>query len=425
MQRSYSPQRNLGLNICPEGVLSILQYWAEKGGHSLQNVYTLSAVQVVSLVSSSFLPLTFWFFPQTLTYDADLDAFWALLVIIFAGLVSTLLQGWINRLFPSLTGAQTLKLILGTWIGNLINVMYVIAYLLFLAVCMYFFEMIIHITLHNTPTFVVLLALVVTATVGAFYGVESLARVAAIIHPLTGAAMVIIFFLLFSQGGSWYGLPYGEIQSWTGLLHGVYDGFPIFFGLNLFLMINPNYEHHGKNSLWLPLISLGIASAIVIVAFLVTVLALGWQGTKLVEYPIPFVLRLIRLPGSIVENVGILVIMLSTFLNTLFISNHFWAISALVVQIVNRPIDQFRYVLLPVVICCLGIATWMPNETMAFLLLNRLLVPISWVVLLVVPAFLLIAIWFRRYFHQNVPPANGQRGMRRVRSKPSRSGSAG
>lgn len=353
---------------------------------------TLSWFQAIEIGSASFLPLMFWFFPRIAVQTAGTDALWAVVAVLMVGVAVALLIGLLNERFPNMTGADVAKLVWTPWLGAPALVLYFAVYSMFTSMSLYFFVAVIRQFLPNTPMLVLMSSLALVSFSGAWYGVEALARVAAVVHPMTWLGLGAIFTTAVLQIHE-FGIVTKPV-SIGQIMNGTYHLLPLFLGINYIRMIAPFYKHI-RGSLWYPVASSAVGSIAVLLTFVVTVMILGDAATAHLTFTLPFVLRLITLHGWLIERVGIFVIIFATAFTTLFISNHFWALSSLAAHIVGLTEDVHRDFVPAIAVMILAEAMWFQNEDMAFQLLDKFMVPASWVTLIIIPLAVYLTAVFR------------------------------
>ena len=325
----------------------------------------------------------FWTFPRTAVQYAGMDAQWSVFLLIIAAMGVSLLHGLLNERFPTMTGPDMHVLTYGKWIARPVLVGYLVVYVFFVGMSLFFFVASIKPFYSLTPRWAMVGALCLIALRMSWHGVESLGRVSAIVHPLTWFGVVSIFTTIILQAETVW-LPH-TITSWGDTLRGAYYLLPIGLGFNFFLMLSPYYEHKRRRSIWYPVISAAAGMLAVLLAFFAIILNIGWEGARDISFTIQYALQLIRHQGWIVERVGILIIIFATAYTVLFASTHLWGISTLTARILNQRDDHYRRFIIPVVMLVFGIAIWFRDTQQAFDILDQWMVPISWVLLLVIP----------------------------------------
>jgi hypothetical protein len=347
----------------------------------------LSWFQVIGLVSSSYLPLTFWIFPRIALQRADVDAHWAVLGVVLLGLFIGLVQGLLNERFPDRTGPDMLIKVFGFWLGKAIVIVYWPVYLFFTGMSLFYFTLVMKVFFPHTPNAVFNVAMCLVAMRGAWHGVEALARVASIIHPLTWLGFVLIFPNVLAEADHFW-TP-RTVANWPAVFRGIYHLVPLYLGFNLILIITPYYKHKKNRSIWYPVVSAIFAGFVVLLSFMAVYWVVGSESGRRLEFAIPFLIQLIRFHNLPVERVGIFVLVLTTLFTTLFVSNHIYAISALTAKIVNRSEHQYKWFIIPVTLIISTVSLFIHNDEQGFEILEHFMVPMSWVLLLGIP----LSVW--------------------------------
>ena len=325
----------------------------------------------------------FWTFPRTAVKYAGMDAQWSVLLLVVAAFGVSLIHALLNERFPTMTGPDMLVATLGKWLAKPILFGYLVAYVFFVGVSLFLFVASMQPYYSLTPRWAMVGALCLVAFRMSWHGVESLGRVAAIVHPLTWLGVVSIFTTVIFQAKSFWLPP--TVTSWGDTFRGAYYLLPIGLGFNLILMLSPYYEHKRCRSIWYPVISALAGALAVVVTFFAVILNIGWEGARDITFTVPYALQLISHKGWIVERVGILIIIFATAYTVLFASIHIWGMSALTARVFQQKDDDYRRFVIPLVMLVFAIATGFRDNQQAFDVLEQWLVPVSWVLLIAVP----------------------------------------
>ncbi|MCL6518078.1 GerAB/ArcD/ProY family transporter, partial [Alicyclobacillus sp.] len=325
--------------------------------------YRMHWLQIMELVSSSYLPLTFWFFPRLAVQAAGIDAPWAVVGTILMGVLIALLHGWLCHLTRGISGADMAALAFGRWPGKMVNALYTVTYFGFTGLSVFYFVTLLRPFYTNTPRWALIAALMLVAWYGASCGVETIARVATVIHLLAGAMILIASGITMAES-DWYWRPTRPVHA-AAIFHGTYELLPLYLGFSLYLMLNPYFDHVRHRTILYPLASVAEASLAVAVAFVAVAARFGLAGTQLLTDPISAMIQMIRLEGWLIERVGIFAILVTVAFTVLFTSNHLWALSALIARTLDRPETDFGRFVAPVTAVVAAVAILMPNELVA------------------------------------------------------------
>lgn len=368
----------------------------------MNNPVRLNTFQFIEFAASSFLPLTVWFFPRTAIETAGMDGQWAVLGLILVGFLMAWIHGWLNERFSSLPGSDMAKVVFGKWVGNVVNTCYLVVYIPFVSLCIYFFAKLLNMYLQLTPTIVEIIALTIVAGVGAWYGVETIGRSAVIIHPLMWVIGVIIFVTAIFHA-DWHGISLGLVD-FRATVYGTYKLLPIFLGFNAILMLSPYVRGKGRTPRYL-LFVIVETSFLLVTGYVSVTGTIGWTVSKHVTYPIPFVMQLMRLHGWIIERVGILNMFLITAFAVVFVTIHIWAISVHVARISGLHDKNFTVLVLPVSVVIATVAGMIDSDTAAFHVLNVIMTPVSWLLLIAIPLVMMILAKVRKLESKQESPS--------------------
>lgn len=359
-------------------------------------MWTLSGFQTFALLSSSYLPLTTLFFPRTAVEYAGYDAQWSIIGLGIAFFVSAWLHAGLNQRLSGVSGPDMLTLVYGLWMGRILQGLFFAVYILFLSESLLFFAQTVQQDfLRTTPRLVVLLSIAFVAWYGSHQGVEALGRVAAIIWPLTVFGLVFVLSTALVTGQFGLHLP-NHVTSWSRTTKGMYELMPIGLGFSSILLLNPYYKKN-KRTKWIPFLSVGTAILVIVLAMLATIDNLGWQAPRHLMFVLPAIFRLARYTGFIVENYGVFILVLFTGFEVLFISVVVWSLAVLMARMFGQPEAKFPIYGAPILLLVIGVTLFIPSDVMANLLITKILVPVSWFILLIEPGIkLALSYLFRK-----------------------------
>ncbi|WP_249226711.1 GerAB/ArcD/ProY family transporter [Alicyclobacillus mengziensis] len=357
-------------------------------------MYKLSKFQIICVLSTSFLPLLFWIFPRYAAYQAGADGQWAVLGACLVGLFSAYLHGLLNTYFPKQTGVEMATALYGKVLGKLVVSSFIPGYLLFVSISLYSYSITVKQILPNTPRLATAGALALVSVIGAMYGIEAISRVASITFPVVMFVLSLSYIFVFFRG-AWTGVFLHPV-SITRSISGAVDLLPIFFGQNLYLMLSPYYDRRKRNALWLPLVATGIGSIYVIVVYIVSIRVVGYEGLRVLAHPVDFVLQLVQLQGLIIQRFGIGLIFISTMFQAVFYANHLWALSELSRRMFNLQKSSEKWFILTYAVTIVMVFQLVPNQQVGDWIVFNILVPLSWVYLVIEPLMKLLTYYLRQ-----------------------------
>lgn len=357
-------------------------------------MYKLSMYQVISVTSTSFLPLLFWTYPRYAAFYGGIDGQWAVLGACLLALFSAFLHGLLTFHLKRESGPEMLTVVFGKVIGKSAGLMFIPGYLIFLAVSLYSFSITIKGLLPNTPRLATAMTLAMVGVVGAMYGLETISRVASVVFPVVMLILIASFSLAFFRG-TWAGVMVHP-ASISRSISASTVVFPMFFGINLYLMLNPYFDHRQRNPIWLPLIATGLGCLYVLFVFLVSMRVVGYEGLRVLTHPVDFLLQLIQVQGFIIQRFGVTLIFASTLFQAVFYANHLWALSELTRRTLQLKATREKWFIIAYAIAIVVFFRMIPNQEGWDFMVLWVLAPLSWLYLIVEPTIKLIVFYLRR-----------------------------
>lgn len=354
----------------------------------------LSVVQATTVFSASYLPLMFFVFPGAAVSVAGPSAIYATLIVILLGIMIGYIHGKINERLAWINGAKMPPLVYGRWVGTIASTSFLPIYIVFVSASMYGFANLgISQFFPRTPLCVIQLSMIVVAAVGALYGIETLARASVFVYSVAILVMALLFIIICFRGDFIYVLV--PPSNARGIAQAVYKLFPVFYGFSTVFMLNAHYQDK-KWTLRIPLISATISGILILIAYVSCVSNFGWEMTGQMQSPIVQLIRQFDVHGWIVERSGILAILTATAYETVFVSVNLWALSALASTLVLGDEEQYSRFVWPVAMLIAAATFSIPSDVAATALMQRVLVPFSWILLLIEPAAKLGLTYIRR-----------------------------
>ena len=354
----------------------------------------LTSVQIISLMSTSFMPLMFWYFPRIAVEHSLYDAQWSVLGVFLTGFLMAFLHGALNERFPNVHPVDVHTLVLGKWLGTVTASIFIPTYLGFLATSIYLYSILIKFSFPNTPKYAIIGALCLVAFRGSWTGIASLAGVASIVYPLTWIGVGVSSLMSLFQGERFWLTTH--VADWMKTADGIYALLPLYLGFTVVLVLNQYHLPKQRIRLWYPIITVLGANIVMAIPFLATLIDIGWHPNLHITFPVQYILELIRLRNGIIERMGILIILLSTMFITLYTSIQMWAISDGIAKILRMKEDRFKVISIVSLVIVFVTSILYSNSDQAFYMVKMFLTPISWALLIGSPILLLSVAMIRR-----------------------------
>jgi len=370
-------------------------------------IYELSAFQLISLTASSCFPLTFFFFPRTASQYAGIDSEYSALGVCLVLIYIAFIHGALNERFAATSGADMPTYAYGKKASFVVDMSFLWVYVFFVAMSINGFAQTIQMLFWpHTPVLALTLSLILVSMVGALYGLETLARVSAIVYPLTWLGVGVMFLTACLQG-QWYGIP-THIANFANTTIGLYKLLPLALGFNVFLLFSPYYEHRKNRTLYYPMLSMLAGCLLLLFGMMASILTMRWTAVQQVAYPIPLIFQLIRFHGWIIEKSGLFILVFATLFIVLFVSIHLWGLCTLITRMYNRPDSSYRKVMVMLAVIMLGISVGLSEDAFSLDMIDQYLVPASWLTLVLEPTVKLLTTMIRGKKSPRISPRRQQ-----------------
>ena len=206
----------------------------------------ISSRQFTWLIVSVLVSTSSILIPGIIIFNANQNAWLALLLATAVVTVGIMLNLSLAKLFPRQAIFQYAQIILGPWFGKLISLFYGLTCLYMAAICLSVITQFIKLTiLQETPLWPLVLGLSFLAVYSAWLGIEPLARANDLIFPFTILFFFIPFLMTISEGEAYRALPVYQLNI-REILKGAFPGIAclaeVFFVLILAPAINKPEE---------------------------------------------------------------------------------------------------------------------------------------------------------------------------------------
>lgn len=213
----------------------------------------------------------------------------AWIVMLVGGVISIALTLFIVHLgkrHPNQTLVPLSQALLGSWLGRIIVVPFLIAWYIRLAVLLRTFSDFLHLMiLDQTPVWVIMIPLVCLITYLTYSaGITGIGRYCEIVGPIIIFVLIVIFILSATNAEWHHLLPIYADSGWTNILKGAIVPASFFVDPFILLVIIP-FMQRSKKALSKPLLGVGISVFMVLTATLMVLLVLGPNLSAKLRYP--------------------------------------------------------------------------------------------------------------------------------------------
>ncbi|MDR6553350.1 endospore germination permease [Paenibacillus qinlingensis] len=255
----------------------------------------MTRVQLFAFILQTQIGIAVLSFPYDLHKAAGADGW--ISVLVAGAAVQLLLVGYamLCQRFPRQHLYQFAPLIVGKWLGNLVNVVYILHFTitssLILLMEMMFVEL--WILPHTNPGLIIVANCIVC-----LYMAKENIRVIARYHALITLLIIIMVAIMltnFSTMDFRYLLPVGQ-EGFQAILLGVKSSVLSFLGFEVVLVLNSDIQTQGKSIIPPILWANGLATAFFLLIVFICYLNFSPDSLDFIPQPVPYYLNGISLP---------------------------------------------------------------------------------------------------------------------------------
>jgi spore germination protein KB len=244
--------------------------------------------------------------PSIIVTYAKQDAWISGILALMIGIGLVLLFVNLSAKFPNKTIVQYIEILLGKKVGKTVSILLIFYFfLLSTLVSRQLGDFILTYILPETPIVFIYFLFLFVVVMGAYLGLETLARSGELFFPFLLVLLIFLFLILTKEKDIGYLKPFLE-----GGIGPVFSGAFTFIGipylqLIVFLMILPDVEKSNKNMKLPFLLGVSIAGLFLIISILHSLLIIGPILTEYKQYPIYFLTQKISI-GDIIQRIEVL-----------------------------------------------------------------------------------------------------------------------
>ncbi|NBI06236.1 hypothetical protein D3Z33_05090 [Senegalia massiliensis] len=275
--------------------------------------------QNLSLIIASILGVGILSLPSQL---AKSSGFNGIISIISGTIISILLVTMYTKLitrFKSKTIFEVIDEILPNPIAKIIDLLFILHYLITGAIIVRIFGDIIRMfLLRNTPLEVTILSLILAVSFITRKGIEPVARLAQIVLPLVVIPIFILFLSLIPELDFTNIYPVFQMNT-VDVLKGIKTTVFSFIGIEI-VLVSTAYVKNTDKILKYNILSVIFLGIMYLVAFIVVISEFGKEQTEDLLWPTLLLMKTVDVPGAFLENVDGIIISLWTFISIQILS---------------------------------------------------------------------------------------------------------
>lgn len=355
----------------------------------------ISQWQMAGLMGSSFTALGLFTYPRDLITGAGRQAVWGLLLAMLFAVVSTTLLVCAGRKFPTQTPIHYARSVFGKPLGTVAALFLILYHAGLAAVSLrYFGDLVNTLFLPRTPIEMSMLLLVVATVYLVWHGLEGVARFVSLVFPIVLLMVAVTFAITFSRVTELEAMLPPPSFDPAAVGNGSWRMMYVFTGIESVTMLLP-FVHQPRRPYLYALGAVAANSLTLVLIFFVTVGLWGVEPIAHLQYPGIAALRVLRLPGLLVERLGAFMAVMWTMLALTFLCTRFWTVPTATAQLFGLDPQKARFFLFPMALLTLFLARWPVNAEQLEQIILFVVTPLGVCANLVMSAGLLLVAWLR------------------------------
>ncbi|MED4750682.1 endospore germination permease [Brevibacillus choshinensis] len=266
----------------------------------------ISNRQFMIIISIIALASPILYVPKSVTESAGRDGW---LIVLVAGIVAALnalMFFWIERAYPGKNLMEINHIILGRFLGRVLNFVYIFYFIDLCTWVLREFTDFLLITVEpSTPFYLYVVIALIMSSYTTFHGIEVYARVSEIIFPVMFVMYLFVFALLCNQYKPEHLLPILE----NGVIQPLKN---MFVTETLFgdVMIISMIIHHVRKTSSTPMYiisGMGLSTLFTCIAVITSIMVVGAETTATLTYPTFTLIQNINI-ANILDRIDILIV---------------------------------------------------------------------------------------------------------------------
>ncbi len=356
----------------------------------------ISSYQAILLITVFRIVIAFSYLPAVNTPPGNQDIWISIILSIPWTIAISFPILYLSNKFSNLTLIEYTEKILGKAIGKIVGIAYAVFLLFYVITFVAILSEVLTSTIFpQTPSWILILILLITSSYISFKGLEGLGRGAEIFVPII--FLVILTFLIFGFNLFDFNelLPILKDSTFSQINIGARDIAFKFTDIIILAMFVPNLENRKElNKIFIR--SLLISMLVLIIVVLCTQLSLGIEQTKHADFPFFTFSRLINL-FDFIQRIESIYVMAWTVANVWKVSGYLYSLTINLKQTLNSKSNEVY--IIPMSILIFILSTILKNNYSVVGVsqpLQFLLYFSSIAFMFAVPCITLIVYFFRR-----------------------------
>lgn len=310
--------------------------------------HRISKIEYAAMVMGQTLAFGLFIFPNDLSSIAGGSSLYAFVFVGVLGTAATWVMNKLVRAFPGQTVGELFPVILGNVLGTSFLFALLLGHLVWLGmVVRVFSDLFATLVLRETPLELILFFMLLGACYTAFMGIETLGRFSVIVMTIVYVTILFVFILAFKEFDPAMAKPLFE-GVWP-IVRGGITVFYVLMGIQMVLVAfaftdgSRGVTRASYVALW----SMWVLLMIILIAVNGV---LGMEAAQVLNWPGVLILRLVEIPGTFVERLGLFILLSWTAAVFALCANLLFGLSVTAATTFRLDLGKARYLVIPLAI---------------------------------------------------------------------------
>lgn len=322
----------------------------------------ISEIQMALIMAGGFIELGLYSYPRHLLELAGRPFYPVLLATVLVGLTMSLLIVHVMLKYPRQTPIEIFRKLFGRYIGTVVSVWVITFHIILAGVCLrYFADLVNTYFLPHTPVETTMMLVLLATLFITVHGLAATARLVTMVFLPVMGLVVLAYLMTGARMSEFEALfpilgPFSLPEFARSVMGVIY----LFIGIESVAFLLPLVEKPRRPYFWVAMPVLG-NGLVLLITLLVTLGVLGYEPAMGTQYPGITTLRVLRLPGILVERLGGVVAISWTALKIIYLSTRMLTIPMGLAQIFGLSVARYRPFLFPSAVIVFFVARWPSN----------------------------------------------------------------
>lgn len=309
-------------------------------------------------IAAGFTAPILFTFMRHLLQGAGRQAFWSLLLLVLLTGGAALSVTYLALMFPNLNAVEWTRKITGNFLGTLLCIWWVAVFGAFAAVTLrQFGDLVNTLFLIRTPIEVTMFLLLFGAMYINWHGLETVVRFIGLVFPIMAVLLLIVLVATLIKADELAAMLPPPDFDLSSVLQGSWSALYAVTGLETVAGL-AEFVKSPRRPYRTVALAVGVNSVLLVIAFLTTVGVWGIEPAAQLEFPGVATLRVLRLPGMLVERPGSFIALSWTVLMLCYMCLRVWMVPVGIAQIFGLGLRQYRYFVFPFALMIFFLARW-------------------------------------------------------------------